>query len=194
MQSVAFTQVKGGQGTSTVAVTTALIARTGQRHVTLVVEDIADAKALLGLATGGDHLRLSVDPGFTLITYKAFAWDDERRDDTYEQFIVLDNPPMSVIDSHPNVGCHVTYLVIRSCYLALSRANRELRAREDGFVFITEPDRAITASDAEYVLGTRCVCELTTDPSVARAIDAGLLASRVPKGLMKLGLFTGTPA
>lgn len=191
MDSIAFTQVKGGQGTSTVAAVTALIARTGQRCVTLVVEDIADAKSLLGLATGGDHHRLTVSERFHITTYDTFAWDNpwERG-----SLVILDNPPMEVIDTRPRIGRHDTYLVIRSCYLALSRAQRELRAREDGFVFITEPGRALKASDAEAVLGTPCVVELTTDPAVARAIDAGLIVSRVPRSLMPLGLFTGTPA
>lgn len=71
-------------------------------------------------------------------------------------------------------------LVTRPCYLALRRAvDRPIRA--SGLVVVDEPGRALGAGDVAEVLGVPVVAEVPVDPGVARAVDAGLLASRFPR-------------
>ena len=44
-----------------------------------------------------------------------------------------------------------------------------------------EPGRSLTAGDVASVIGTPVVAELAVDPAVARAVDAGLFAARLPR-------------
>jgi hypothetical protein len=73
-------------------------------------------------------------------------------------------------------------LVTRACYLALRRA-ADPPLRPSGVVLITEPGRALDRDDVEKVVGAPVRAEVPLDPAVARAVDAGLLASRLPRGL-----------
>ena len=73
-------------------------------------------------------------------------------------------------------------LVLRPCYLALRRA---LAApRPTGVALMCEPDRALGAADIEAVLGVPVLAEIAWDPAVARAVDAGLMATRIPRRLL----------
>ena len=71
-------------------------------------------------------------------------------------------------------------LVTRSCYLALRRAVA-LGVRPTGVVLLVEPGRALGRPDVEAVLGCDVVAEVAVDPSVGRAVDAGLLTTRLPR-------------
>lgn len=77
-----------------------------------------------------------------------------------------------------------TLLVTRPCYLSLRRA---VDAAEpvDGIVLVDEPGRALKAADVEAALGAPVVTILDLDPAVARAVDAGLLLSRLPGALRR---------
>lgn len=70
-------------------------------------------------------------------------------------------------------------LVVRPCYLALRRA-AAATVRPSGVVLVTEEGRALDRRDVEQVLGVPVVAEVPTVPAVARAVDAGLLAGRMP--------------
>ncbi len=71
-------------------------------------------------------------------------------------------------------------LVTSACLLALGRA-RDLPVRPTGVVLVREPTRALRRDDVERALGVPVVLEVAVDPAVARAVDAGLLASRLPR-------------
>jgi hypothetical protein len=73
-------------------------------------------------------------------------------------------------------------LVTRACYLALRRA-LDPPLRPSGVVLVTEPGRALDRGDVERVVGAPVRAEVGFDPAVARAVDAGLLVSRLPRGL-----------
>jgi hypothetical protein len=73
-------------------------------------------------------------------------------------------------------------LVTRPCFLALRRA-ASLDLRPTGIVVVTEDGRAITADDIESVLGCPVVARVRLSPAVARAVDAGLLVSALPRTL-----------
>ena len=54
--------------------------------------------------------------------------------------------------------------------------------RPTGVILLTEPGRALRRSDIETALNLPVAAELTIDPAVARAVDAGLLTTRLPAG------------
>ena len=77
-----------------------------------------------------------------------------------------------------------TLLVTRACYLALRAAVRR-PTPATGVVLVAEPGRALGARDIEAALGLPVVATVLVDPAVARAVDAGLLASRLPGGMRR---------
>lgn len=78
-----------------------------------------------------------------------------------------------------------SWLVTRPCYLALRRA-QAAPVRPSGVVLVDEPGRALDRHDVEDVLDLPVVTTVTVDAAVARAVDAGLLAARVPRSLRSL--------
>jgi len=72
-------------------------------------------------------------------------------------------------------------LVTRACYLALRRAV-SLSVRPSGVVLVAEAGRALTRSDCERAIGAPVLATVAVDPDIARAVDAGMLRTRVPKG------------
>lgn len=75
-------------------------------------------------------------------------------------------------------------LVTRACYLTLARCG-DLPVVPSGVVLLREPDRALTAVDVEVAVGAPVVATIDVDPAVARAVDAGLLTGRLPRGLQR---------
>ncbi len=72
-------------------------------------------------------------------------------------------------------------LVTRACYLSLRHAVAD-RLTPTGIVLIEEPGRSLRPRDIEVSLGAPIVSTVLLDPAIARAADAGLLASRLPLG------------
>jgi hypothetical protein len=109
--------------------------------------------------------------------------EDALRDliDAAEPNTVLDfgtlQPPESIREA-----VRADWLVIRPCYLALRRAAR-LRVRPKGVVVVRENGRSLTPRDIESVVGAPVVGEISVSDGVARSVDAGLLATRLPKQL-----------
>jgi hypothetical protein len=88
-------------------------------------------------------------------------------------------PPAALLD----VADHA-WLVTRACYLAL-RAAVQLPCRPTGVVLVDEPGRALTAADVEAALGAPVIATVLLDPAIARAVDAGLLVSRLPSAFRR---------
>ena len=76
----------------------------------------------------------------------------------------------------------VSLLVIRPCYLAL-RLALQSPFRPTGVVLLRDEGRALKAADVEAALGVGVVAEIAVDPGVARAVDSGLLNTRLPRAL-----------
>lgn len=191
---------KGGVGTSTVA---AAIALSDQRPTTLIDLD-GDLPAVLGLpeptgpgltewinsdapAAALDGLTLNANPSTRLLprgNQPLNASPERWREvitwaESHGPVIVdagVGQPPAPIIDGANNL------LVTRACYLALRRAIAEPRD-VDGVILVTEPGRALQRHDVEAALGARVIAEVSTDPSIARMIDAGLITSRLPQSL-----------
>jgi hypothetical protein len=75
-------------------------------------------------------------------------------------------------------------LVTRPCYLSLRRALHST-TRPTGIVLVHEPGRALSQRDVEHSLGVAVEATVSLDPAVARAVDAGLLATRLPRVIAK---------
>lgn len=84
--------------------------------------------------------------------------------------------PPSVLVDHADRAL----LVTRACYLSVRRAVRA-DARPTGVVLVDEPGRALSVRDIEHALGAPVVANVSIDPAIARAVDAGLLATRLPR-------------
>ncbi|MDQ1437366.1 MAG: hypothetical protein QOK43_995 [Acidimicrobiaceae bacterium] len=78
----------------------------------------------------------------------------------------------------------LSLLVLRPCYLGLRRA-LAAPVRPSGVVLVTEPGRSLTKADVEDALGVPVRAEVPWSDGVARAVDAGLLAGRLPRQLIR---------
>jgi hypothetical protein len=77
-------------------------------------------------------------------------------------------------------------IVVRGCYLALRRAVRiELTSRSSGAVFVEESGRSLGVRDVSNVLGVPVLACVGVRASTARAIDAGVLPTRLPDALAR---------
>jgi hypothetical protein len=80
----------------------------------------------------------------------------------------------------------VDVVVIRGCYLALRRAVRiELTSRASGAVYVEEAGRSLGVRDVTNVLGIPVLASVGVRASTARAIDAGVLPTRLPDALAR---------
>jgi hypothetical protein len=72
-------------------------------------------------------------------------------------------------------------VVVRGCYLALRRAVQSpVLATCTGAVLVDEPGRSLTRREIADVLGTPVLARVPLRDTVARAVDAGVLGSRLP--------------
>ena len=72
-------------------------------------------------------------------------------------------------------------LVVRPCYLALRRATQS--PKPDAIVVVEEPGRALTTHDVQRLIGAPVMAKIPIDPTIARSVDSGLLATRLPPAL-----------
>ena len=194
-----FWGVKGGSGVSVTAAAVAVDAAT--HEPTLLVDLAGDQPAVLGVdepagegvldwcaadAVAGDaltRLEVPVRDGLSLLPsgVRSTGGPDRLADlwtalAAERRTVVVD---AGVSSDTPVVPVGRTLLVIRSCYLALRRASR-LTRRPDGVVVVLDPGRALDRRDVADVVGAPVLAVIGVDPSVARAVDAGVFARRVP--------------
>lgn len=210
---IACWSVKGGSGTTVVACSLAVILARRSSTPAVLADLAGDAPAALGLpepsgpglfdwvAAGpdvpGDGLgRLAVDAAPNLTLLPRGTWSRAVEADATgaarlsaalaeRPFVVADcgtlatEPALTVAAEAP-----LSMLVLRPCYLALRRA---LHApfRPSAVVLLGERDRALTAQDVEDTLGVPVRAVVPVDAGIARAVDAGLLASRLPRHLSR---------
>ena len=75
-------------------------------------------------------------------------------------------------------------LVTRACYVALRRqAAHELAPTE--VALVREPSRSLGVHDVETAVGARVRATFPFEPGISRAVDAGLLRSRLPRALAR---------
>jgi MinD superfamily P-loop ATPase len=104
------------------------------------------------------------------------TWADDHRGD-----VTVDagtgTPPSPLVEAADDV-----LLVTRPCYLSLRRAVRA-PIRPTGVIVVDEPGRALRRHEIEHAIGAPVVATVALDPAVARAVDAGLLAARLPRAI-----------
>ncbi|MFZ9629245.1 MAG: hypothetical protein ACO3C1_07815 [Ilumatobacteraceae bacterium] len=193
---------KGGSGTTVVACALALVL--GRHRPTLLVDLAGDAPAALGLTepTGpgvsdwttsamGDveaigRLSTHVTGSVHLAPRGSGPVPAARIAHLYDALAALDGEV--IVDGgtdmpSPDLGASVTsLLVVRPCYLALRRAVTA-GVTPTGVVVVHEPGRALTSKDIARAIGAPVVADVPFDPAIARAVDAGLLATRLPRSL-----------
>ena len=194
--------VKGGSGTTVVACSLMLLA--SRSRSALLVDLAGDVPTALGVpepSTPGvsewlasptadadalDRLRVPISETAGLIPRGLGELVPSRWAELAAALIAGDSvvvdagtgpPPSELVAAADH-----SWLVIRPCYLALRRAVA-LQVRPTGVVLIAEPGRSLRAADVERAVGVPVVAEVITDPAVARAVDAGLLATRQPRSL-----------
>jgi hypothetical protein len=80
----------------------------------------------------------------------------------------------------------VSVVVLRGCYLGLRRAvNAPLTARAAGIAFVDEPGRSLGAAEVRDVLERPVLTRVPVRPTIARAVDAGVVAVRPPEPLLR---------
>ena len=201
--------VKGGSGTTVVASTLALMRAAESQRGALLVDLAGDVPAVLGLAEPSGpgisdwfaHCDLGSRMTLQSIAIQATAnlqiiARGSKQLDLDENFIDLcaalktfDLP--IIVDAgcglpSPDLLAHASssLLVTRPCYLSLRRA-AQLSVSPTGIVLINEAGRALGKHDVEAVIGAPVIAEIIFDAAIARAVDAGLLASRIPTIMSK---------
>ncbi|MFM2072528.1 MAG: hypothetical protein RLZZ623_2791 [Actinomycetota bacterium] len=198
---------KGGTGTTVVSCGIALVS--ARSEPTIVIDLGGDVGSALGVAqpagagvgdwlasprASGERLLALATPvtdALTLVHPGTLGLEltevhHERLADacaTSGTRIVIDAGPFM-----PTGAMHqcadASLLVVRPCYLALRRA-AVLAHIATGVIVIHEPGRALTCADVERALGCPVIGEIPWDPGIARSVDAGLLASRLPASLAR---------
>ncbi len=202
---------KGGSGTTVVACgLAAVLARSGSPEGVLLADLSGDAACVLGmvdppgpglaewLGAGPDvgpaalgRLEVEAATRLRLLPWKPPGPDFRPTAGRAEALVdALSADPRPVVADCGSAaagaglalaaGASVSLLVLRPCYLALRRA-LAAPVRPSGVVLVTEPRRALGRRDVEDVLGVPVRAEISLDDGVARAVDAGLLARRVPR-------------
>jgi len=197
---------KGGTGTTVVSAALALIlARdtgaavaadlTGDLPTVLGVPEPGGPGLAEWLAAGAtvppDGLRrieVAAAPGLALLPWSGGSPDGRPGGDALAAALAADGRAIVVdcgrADGGPGfaVAARATrsLLVLRPCYIALRRA-LAAPLRPSGIVLIREPERSLHRRDVTDALGVPIAAFVDWDPSVHRAVDAGLLASRLPR-------------
>ncbi len=184
--------VKGGSGTSVTAAALGLLLAARHRGGGHVVDLCGDMPAVLGIAEPEGTTACEVNSALNLLPRRV----EREGSDTFWLSLATElqslRGPVVVDAGNLVIGralvdaAAASYLVTRPCYLALRRATHAIHRGElpvDGCILLNEPGRALTSNDVAAVLKTPVRAELPVDNTISRAVDAGLLAHRVPRAL-----------
>ena len=184
---------KGGQGCTTIAAALAVLAARSSQP-TLLLDTRGDAAAILGVSdpapasTVADAIANAVEPcdRLRVVSVTGDQIDADAISAISElvaaghRVIVDTGNDHDVLHRFDPLSPH-RLLVTRPCYLALRRAIG-VPFVPDHVVLISEHQRCLTERDVSLALALP-VTSVPYDPAIARAIDAGLLAARLPRCL-----------
>ena len=200
---------KGGAGTTVVACALAVLLARRSQDGAVVVDLAGDVPAALGLpddapagvsdwlsigehvpADGLARLERSAGGGVAIVQ-RGRGPLHEARAHALGALLASDHRPV-VIDAGVIDGpgaaatlaafASTSLLVTRPCFLSLRRA-LSAPVRPSGVVLVVEDGRALAAADIEGALGVPVCAQVLVTPQVARAVDAGVLPSRLPRSL-----------
>ena len=209
---IAYWAAKGGSGASVLAAAHALTAAaTGP---TLLVDLDGDLPDVLGtpvpetglaqwLAAGRavpsdalDRISVPVAPNLHLVGRGPGRLDPTRADVLAGLLATTPRTVVADCGSRPGTTARAvaraadrSVLVTRACYLAIRRQHR-LGLAPTEVALVREAQRALDADDVSLAVGAPVRTTVTFDPSVSRAVDAGLLRTRLPRALAR-GLAQG---
>lgn len=209
---IACWSVKGGSGTTVVSAALALALASESNSSGVLLADLAgDLPAALGvpepegpgladwLRAGPDvpdealgRLEVDVAHGVSLLPSGKGRADCPSRAERLASLLANDERTVvadcgtSTSDTAMTIagGAGLSLLVLRPCYLALRRA-LAAPLEASAVVLVEEPQRALQRADVEDVLGVRVRALVPWRGAVATAVDAGLLARRLPTPLEK---------
>lgn len=208
---IACWSVKGGSGTTVVSVALAACLARSSPTGALLADLGGDVPAVLGLpdspgpglgewlaaadavpADALTRLEVSGPAGLAVLCAGGSAAPAPGRAEVLAALLSADPRPV-VVDCGSRLhgpgltvaaSASASLLVIRPCYLALRRAV-QAPVRPSGVILVREPGRSLGRSDVEDVLGAPVRAQLDVDPAIARAVDAGLWPSRVPRSVQR---------
>jgi hypothetical protein len=165
MPTISVAGARGGHGTTTVAVSLALLA--SQRMATVLrTHDLGAAASLLGVAPSGSG---SIEVSSSLRV------EDEATEPTESGLVVVDEG----VCGDGSLASQ-RFLVLRGpCYVALASVLARAALRFDGIILVEEQHRSLDGRDVSDVLDLPIVATVPVSPAVARSIDAGLLTTRI---------------
>lgn len=211
----AYWAAKGGAGATVLAAAHGLVA--SAHRATIVVDLDGDLPAALGVEAGADRpgvadwLRAGADvPADALDRLLVPVADDlwllPRGTGTLDPAraavlgrLLSGTPREVVVDAgtRPDAAAQAvvreadrSVLVTRACYLALRRLHGTALAPTE-VALVREPSRVLGPSDVTDVVGVPVRTTVPLDPGIARAVDAGLLASRMPRALARAASAVG---
>lgn len=207
--------LKGGAGTTVVAAGMALVQQRRFGRSVLLVDLAGEQPSLLGLpepagpgvaewlAAGPDappdalaRLETEVGPGLALL-HRGRGELAAGRGVLLLQMLALSGRTVLVDcgtlewNGAPTLAEKVaadaarSLLVTRNCCLALRRAERA-PISPTGVVVVREPGRALSDQAVAATARAPVVASIAVDPAVARAVDAGLLLARLPRGFAEV--------
>jgi hypothetical protein len=168
-----FYSPKGGVGCTTIALVHAL---QRDRPSIMWTTDLVDLAGIAGLGMG-DRPE---DTVLSIMDLELVA--DENVTGQYRRSDIMDWGRTQPVDIHPTED--QVWLVVAPCYLHLMKAVR-MGIRPTGVILVNEAGRSLRRSDVEAALCAPVMAEVTRDPAVARAVDAGLLVARPPRLLVQ---------
>src|SRR5829696_52716 len=174
---------KGGAGTTVAAAALALSLARRSRAGAVLADLAGDGAAVLGLP----------DPDSPGLAGWLAAGDDVPADARAGVLAALLDAGVRpvVADCGSDLGATTvgflraadrSVLVTRPCYLALRRAVTAPVAATE-VVIVHELGRVLGRADVEAAVRVPVLAEIPADPAIARAVDAGLLATRLPRSL-----------
>lgn len=208
---VCFWSPKGGSGTSVIAASAALVL--ARETDARIIDLSGDQPAVLGLAHDPapglldwmragpgapvdalEHLALNVAPRLDLLPAGDVNGPPAAPEAGAALAVALDADPRPGVcdlgrldDPAAHAFAEVagtSIVVVRGCYLALRRAVRHPAITEAiGAILIDEHGRSLGTHDVEDVLGLPVFATIPARTSIARAVDAGVLPTRLPDSL-----------
>jgi len=185
---------KGGSGTTITSAALAMMLAAQHRGGGYIVDLAGELAPALGIPDPPDTHPVDVNASLKLLSFapREFRTTVEHNwEEIANQLLAYDAPVVidagtTELNEHLEKIANRTFLVLRPCYLALRKASNKMShgyLRSDGIIVLEETGRALTPTDISTVLKTPIVATIKVDPSVSRAVDAGLLSSRIPAAL-----------
>jgi len=143
-------------------------------------QPVAPKLTLLARGEGGAGVLDAWENGERLLAALSAAPDASDRTVFVDCGVPVDGGAAAAVAS----GASLSLLVVRPCYLALRRAVASA-VRPSAVILVDEPGRALDRRDVEDALGVPVRAVVRTSDTVARAVDAGLLAARMPRDLAR---------